>query len=416
VDSLLLAVDHCNAALGWHAVAERRVFLIVLDSLGVGALPDAADYGDAGAHTLDHLVSAAGGLDAPRLIELGLGHVPGVASLPRSARPVACFGRAAMRAPAKDTTSGHWEMMGLVRDRPCASFPRAFSPEVVQELVQAAGLPGLLGNEVASGSEIVARLGAEHVATGKPILYTSADSVMQIAAHEVRFGLERLYVVCRVARAIADRLDIARVIARPFVGGGGAFVRTYNRRDFSLPPSGPTVLDGLVATRLPVVGVGKIGDLFSGRGLTRTIHAEGNADAMRATLACARSQARGLIFVNLIDFDMLYGHRRDPPGYRRSIEAFDRDLRELERELRADDVMVLSADHGNDPTFTATTDHTREYVPILAFGPRVARGVALGTRASLADIGATVAELFGVGAPSAALVGRSFARELGAVA
>jgi phosphopentomutase len=390
--------------------SARRVFLIVLDSLGVGALPDAASFGDAGAHTLDHLVESAGGLDVPELRAIGLGHVPGVTRVARVAQPRGAFGRCAERAPGKDTSTGHWEMMGCVLERQFPVFPQGFPPAIVDEFVRRAQLPGVLCNAPASGTEVIERLGAEHLASGKPIVYTSADSVFQVAAHERSFGLERLYECCTIARSILDAHGVGRVIARPFVGEPGAFRRTYNRRDYSLAPFSETVLDRLVGKGIPVVGVGKIADIFAGRGISESLHSEGNADGMRQTLELARARAAPcLVFVNLVDFDMLYGHRRDPRGYRRALEEFDAAYRELARELRPDDLVLLSADHGNDPTFAKTTDHTREYAPLLADGPCVRPGVDLGTRASFADIGASVEEALGC-APVGP--GRSFLREI----
>jgi phosphopentomutase len=368
----------------------RRVFLIVLDSLGVGALPDAARFGDAGTHTLDHLARAAG-LSVPRLAAWGLGNVEGVRAIPPAPRPVAAFGRCAERSPGKDTTTGHWEMMGVVLEREFPVFPAGFPAEFLDELARRADLPGFLHNRPASGTEIIARLGAEHVASKKPIAYTSADSVFQVAAHELHFGLERLYGVCAVARELLDPLGVARVIARPFVGEPGGYERTYNRRDFSLEPPGETVLDRLRAAGIETIGVGKIGDIFAQRGISRSIHTEGNQNGMGVVRELAAGGAEGLVFCNLVDFDMLYGHRRDARGYARALEAFDAQLGRLERELRPGDLVLLTADHGNDPTFTATTDHTREYVPLLAGGPGLA-AVPLGTRASLADVGATVEE------------------------
>lgn len=387
----------------------KRVFVLVLDSLGVGALPDAASFGDEGAHTLDHLVAAAGGLDAPRLIELGLGSVPGVESLPRPAEPAGAFGRAAELSPGKDSSTGHWEMMGCPLDRAFPVFPHGFPREILEPFVRRSGLPGVLGNVPASGTEILERLGAEHLATGKPIVYTSADSVFQVAAHAERFGLERLYEICGIAREILDPFGVGRVIARPFVGEPGAFRRTYDRRDFSMPPPRETVLDRLARAGVPVVGVGKISDIFTGRGLTRSVHTEGNRDGMSATNRIAQELGHGLVFVNLVDFDMLHGHRRDAPGYRRALEAFDRDLVELEIRLRAGDLVILSADHGNDPTKVDTTDHTREYVPVLAMGPAVRPGVELGTRETMADVGATVE--YALGLPPRG-PGRSFLDEI----
>lgn len=374
----------------------KRVFLLVLDSLGIGALPDAASFGDDGAHTLDHLVAATGGLDAPRLIQLGLGSIPGVESLPRVSEPGGAFGRAAELSPGKDTSTGHWEMMGCPLDRAFPVFPRGFPPEILDPFVRRSAIPGVLGNVPASGTEILDRLGAEHLATGKPIVYTSADSVFQVAAHAESFGLERLYEICRIAREILNPYGVARVIARPFVGTPGAFRRTYDRRDFSLPPPRETVLDRLARACVPVIGIGKIPDIFTGRGVTESVHTEGNRDGMAATVERARGLERGLVFVNLVDFDMLYGHRRDPFGYRKALEEFDSDLAELEMRLRPGDLLILSADHGNDPTKLETTDHTREYVPVLATGPGIRRGVELGTRDTFADIGATVEGALGL--------------------
>jgi phosphopentomutase len=387
----------------------RRVFVIVLDSLGVGALPDAAAFGDAGAHTLDHIVSATGGLDTPRLSALGLGSIAGVTKVARATTPQGAFGRMAERSPGKDTSTGHWEMMGAPLEHAFPVFPNGFPREIIDPFVERARLPGVLCNAPASGTEIIARLGAEHVATKKPIVYTSADSVFQIAAHETYFGLERLYEISRIARDILDPYGVGRVIARPFVGESGAFTRTYNRRDYSMPPPCDTSLDRLKGAGVEVIGVGKIEDIFAGRGITRSVHSEGNRDGMRATTAIARELESGLVFVNLVDFDMLYGHRRDARGYRRALEEFDGDYVNLERALRADDLVFLCADHGNDPTKSDTTDHTREYVPLIVAGSHVKRGVDLGTRASFADLGASVEEAFGLSAHGP---GRSFYRDV----
>jgi phosphopentomutase len=297
-------------------------------------------------------------------------------------------------------------MMGCPLDRAFPVFHDGFPAEIVDSFVRRAQLPGILWNRPASGTEIVERLGAEHLATGKPIVYTSADSVFQIAAHEERFGLERLYGISEIARSILDPIGVGRVIARPFVGAVGSFRRTYNRRDYAMPPPRETVLDRLLRAGQPVVGVGKIGDIFAGRGIGESIHTEGNRDGMRATTEIAGRLDRGLVFVNLVDFDMLYGHRRDPRGYRRALEEFDADFARFERALRPGDLAVLSADHGNDPTKRETTDHTREYVPVLAAGPGLRRNVDLGTRASFADVGATVEEALGL-APRGP--GKSFA-------
>jgi len=387
----------------------RRVFLIILDSLGVGALPDASSFGDAGTHTLDHIVDAAGGLDVPNLERLGLGHVPGVKRVKQTSSPRGAFGRCAELSPGKDTSTGHWEMMGCVLERQFPTFPEGFPPEIIDAFVARAKLPGVLCNQPASGTEVIERLGEEHVRTQKPIVYTSADSVFQVACHERHFGLERLYDCCQVAREILNPHGVGRVIARPFVGEVGSFERTYNRRDYSLKPFKETALNRLVRAGVPVIGVGKIEDIFAGDGITESVHTAGNRDGMRHVLDLARTVARGFVFVNLVDFDMLYGHRRDAQGYRRALEEFDADFGALSKLLRDDDLVLLSADHGNDPTFTQTTDHTREYVPVLAAGARVKPNVALGTRASFADIGATVEEALDV-SPQAP--GRSFFGEL----
>lgn len=383
----------------------RRVFVLVLDSLGVGALPDAARFGDEGAHTLDHLVQAAGGLNVPHLVELGLGHVPGVSSLPRVEAPRGAFGRMTERSPGKDTPTGHWEMMGCVLEHSFPVYPDGFPAEILEPFVARTGVPGVLCNAPASGTEVIERLGVEHLATGAPIVYTSADSVFQIAAHEEAFGLERLYEVCAVAREILDPYGVGRVIARPFVGEPGSFQRTYNRRDYSMEPPRETALDRISAAGIPVVAVGKIEDIFAGRGVTSSLHSEGNHDGMRRTAQVARDLEGGFVFVNLVDFDSLYGHRRDPVGYRRALEEFDADLTLFEKELREDDLLLMSADHGTDPTVTKDTDHTREYVPVLAAGAHVRAGVDLGTRSSFCDLGATVEEALGL---PAAGPGRSF--------
>jgi phosphopentomutase len=399
-----------RARIGSSAAAQR-VFLIILDSLGVGALPDAASFGDAGTHTLDHIVEAAGGLDVPNMERLGLGHIEGVRKVKRVDRPSGAFGRCAELSPGKDTSTGHWEMMGCVLDQQFPVYPKGFPREIIDPFVARARVPGVLCNAPASGTEVIARLGEEHIRSGKPIVYTSADSVFQVACHEQHFGLERLYEICEIAREILNPYGVGRVIARPFVGEAGQFQRTYNRRDYSLEPFKPTVLNRLQTAGVPVIGVGKIEDIFAGDGISESLHTEGNRDGMAHTLELARTVERGFVFVNLVDFDMLYGHRRDPRGYRASLEEFDAQLAELERALRPGDLVLLSADHGNDPTFTKTTDHTREYIPVLATGARVKPNVALGTRASFADIGATVEEAFGL---AAAGPGRSFLREMSA--
>ncbi|HJM57106.1 MAG TPA: phosphopentomutase [Planctomycetota bacterium] len=374
---------------------QGRVIVIVLDSLGVGALPDAERFGDDGAHTLDHIVEATGGLEVPHLIAAGLGHVPGVRAVPQVDRPSGAFGRMAEVSPGKDTPTGHWEMMNCPLRTEFPVFPDGFPTEFIDAWISRAGLEGYLENAAASGTEVIERQGPEHLRTGFPIVYTSADSVFQVAAHAESFGLERLYAVCEVAREMLDPLGVGRVIARPFVGREGSFTRTYDRRDYSMPPPADTSLDRLMQAGVPVTGVGKIHDIFSGKGISTDIHTAGNADGMQRTLDLARGAGEGLVFTNLVDFDSHYGHRRDPVGYRAALEEFDSSLGELLGHLRETDLVFLTADHGTDPTHPGV-DHTREYVPILALGPGVRAGTELGTRSSFCDLGASIEEAFGL--------------------
>ncbi len=385
---------------------RRRFVILVADSAGCGALPDAGEYGDEGADTIGNTSRAVGGLSLPVLGRLGLGNLTEVAGVPPEPRPSGFFGRMAERSPGKDTITGHWEMMGIVLRKALALFPHGFPPEIVRPFVEACGLPGILGNKAASGTEIIRELGEEHQRTGKPIVYTSADSVFQIAAHEETVPLERLYGWCAEARKILDPWQVARVIARPFVGTPGKYVRTYHRRDFAIATPGTTVLEELVRADVPVVGVGKIPDVFDHRGLTEEIHTEGNADGLARTEALLGRMDHGLLFVNLVDFDMLYGHRNDARGYGRALEELDRALPRLFAKLRPGELLAVTADHGCDPT-TPGTDHTREYVPLLVPAPGRGGG-SLGTRGSFADLGATAAEFFGLRAG----VGTSFLGEL----
>jgi len=374
----------------------RRALILVADSAGCGAMPDAREYGDEGSDTIGNTSRAVGGLDLPVLGAMGLGHLTPIAGVAPAAAPRAFYGRMQERSQGKDTITGHWEMMGLVLQEALRTFPRGFPAELVDAFVAATGVPGVLGNEVASGTEIVARLGEAHQATGRPIVYTSADSVFQIAAHEATVPLETLYAWCRAARRLLDPWRVARVIARPFVGEPGRYVRTYHRKDFAIEPPGRTVLERLVAADVPVVGVGKIPDIFDRRGITEEVHTEGNADGLARTEALLDRVDRGLLFVNLVDFDMLYGHRNDPRGYGRALEELDRFLPRLTGKLGPDDLLLISADHGCDPT-TPSTDHSREYVPLLIHAPGASRrGGPLGTRGSFADLGATVAEWLGI--------------------
>jgi phosphopentomutase len=371
----------------------KRAIILVADGVGCGGAPDAAEYGDAGADTLGNLARAAGGLALPNLQALGLGNLTAIAGVREAAAPRAAWGVMREASAGKDTITGHWEMAGLITRTAMATFPNGFPREITAPLQTAAGR-GLLGKKPASGTTIIDELGPQHLATGDLILYTSADSVLQIAAHEEIIPLPELYRICEAAREIADRHHIGRVIARPFVGTVGAFRRTYNRRDFSLVPPAPTLLDHIRDAGQSVVGVGKISDIFAGRGLSFSLHSEGNTDGMHLTLEALATLDRGLLFVNLVDFDMVYGHRNDEAGFARALGDFDRWLPELEAALRPEDVAFITADHGNDPT-TPGTDHTREQVPLLAFGPGV-HPARLGTRASFCDMGQTIAEGLGV--------------------
>jgi phosphopentomutase len=370
-----------------------RVTLIVLDSVGAGALPDADAYGDAGSDTLGHIAERVP-LKVPALRRLGL---PRVARLGGDAPdPIGACGRMAEASAGKDSVTGHWELMGLVLDQPFPTFPDGFPDWVIREFERRIGRP-TLGNVPASGTAIIEQLGPEHLRTGDPIVYTSADSVFQVAAHEEVVPVETLYGYCHAAfDIVAKGLGVGRVIARPFVGRPGAFRRTANRRDFALEPFGPTLLDCLTEAGWPVVGIGKVEDLFAGRGLTRAVHTRSDMDGMDAVEAALAEMPRGLIFANLVDFDTVYGHRNDPPGYAANLERVDARIGRLIDRLGADDLLVVTADHGNDPT-TPSTDHSREYVPLLAAGAHVRPGTDLGTRATFADVGQTLAELFGVG-------------------
>jgi phosphopentomutase len=378
-----------------------RAFLLVMDSFGIGAAADAASFGDAGADTLGHIAERVD-LALPNLARLGLGEAAAASTgrRPRgfpASRPEGAFGYAVEKSRGKDTPSGHWELAGVPVPFDWGYFPPAFPsfPKALTEaLIAEAKLPGILGNRHASGTQVIDELGEEHIRTGKPICYTSADSVFQIAAHERHFGLERLYEVCAIARRLVDDWNIGRVIARPFLGAPGSFTRTANRKDLAVPPPAPTLLDRLTGAGGTVHGIGKIGDIFAGQGVTRSVKAPDNAAAFEATLAAAAAAGeRTLVFVNFNDFDTLYGHRRDPAGYGRALEAFDARLPRLEASLRPGDLAVISADHGCDPT-RAGTDHTREHVPILAFGPGVEPG-PLGRR-DFVDVGQTIARHLGL--------------------
>lgn len=370
-----------------------RVVLIVLDGVGVGALPDAADYGDTGANTLQHVAAACGGLNLPRLQQFGLGNLLKLEGVPAAAIPSAGYGRMAEVSRGKDSTTGHWELAGIRQAADFAVYPQGFPEQIIAEFARQSGLQPL-GNIAASGTDIIRQLGPEHLRTGRPIVYTSVDSVFQIAAHEEIIPVDRLYALCQIARDILNPYRIARVIARPFVGTPEAgFQRTPRRHDFSLPPVAETVLERMQAHGYDVIGVGKISDLFAGRGISRSLPSESNAHGMALTLQAFAELRQGLVFTNLIDFDMLFGHRLDTRGFAGALEAFDAWLPELMSLMAVDDLLLISADHGCDPT-TPGTDHSREYVPLLGWSPVSGTGQNLGERSSFADMAATLGENF----------------------
>jgi phosphopentomutase len=384
----------------------ERVILIVLDSVGIGAQPDAADYGDAGRDTLGHICEHRG-LRVPNFALLGLGNIRPLAGVGPAAIPIGGYGKATLFSPGKDTTAGHWEMAGIILDRPFPTYPRGFPDEVIERFERAIGRR-TLGNFPASGTEIIKQLGEEHVRTGRPIVYTSADSVFQIAAHEDVVPVGDLYRFCETARCLLQgEHRVGRVIARPFLGTPGAFQRTERRHDYAVEPPYPMLLDLLSRASLDVVGIGKIPDIFLNRGITRALPGKTNRMALESTAAAIDEPSRGLIFANLVDFDMLYGHRLDVEGYGRAIEEVDAYLSDLLRRLKPGDLLIFTADHGCDPR-GPSTDHSREYVPILTTGPRATPDVNIGTRPTLADIGQTIAENFDLRLG----VGTSFLREI----
>ena len=373
---------------------RRRAIIIVLDGVGAGAAPDADGYGDAGSNTLGNLSRAVGGLKLPNLERLGLGRVIPLRGVASDVTPHAAWGRMRPASAGKDSTTGHWEICGIQLSRPFPTYPDGFPPELIEEFERRTGR-GVLGNVAASGTAIIDRFGAEHVRTGKLIVYTSADSVFQVAAHERVVSLEELYRACEIARAmLVAPHDVSRVIARPFIGDGNGFTRTGNRRDFAVAPPSETLLDALAAANVPRHGVGKVDDLFAGRSIAAE-HVPDNAAGLAAIDRALRAVPSGLLFANLVDFDQLWGHRNDAAGFHEGLRSFDDALPTLLSALREDDLLFLTADHGNDPT-TPSTDHSREIVPLLVTGARV-RPTDLGERATFADLGATVGEWLGVG-------------------
>jgi len=389
----------------------KRVIIIVLDSLGIGELPDAGAYGDVGSNTLGHIAAAMQNqpwFKLENLISLGLGHIEGVDYIEKTWNPMGSMGRLGELSKGKDTTTGHWEIAGIILDNPFPTYPDGFPDEVISAFEKAIGRK-CIGNYPASGTAIIEKLGKEHMKTGYPIVYTSADSVFQIAAHEEIIPIEQLYKMCEKARSIlTGKHGVGRVIARPFVGQPGSFIRTKNRRDFSLKPVRKTVLDFAKEQGLQVRAVGKIEDIFAGQGITHAVHIKGNSEGIDRTIECIKEDFPGILFTNLVDFDMLYGHRNDVEGYARAIEDFDRCLPEITGAMKNDDILIITADHGCDPS-TESTDHSREYVPLLIYGKPIKKGVNLYTRNSFSDIAATVAEYLGI---KAEIEGKSFLEEI----
>ncbi|BAH06190.1 phosphopentomutase [Clostridium kluyveri] len=373
----------------------ERVILIVFDSVGIGELPDAKEYGDVGSNTLGNISKAAGGLEIPTLYKLGIGNIQGVENLRRCEKPIGSFGKCAELSKGKDTVTGHWEMAGIVLKTPLNTYPQGFPEDIIEEFQVKIGRK-VLGNKVASGTEIINELGKEHVDTGYPIVYTSADSVFQVAAHEKIIPVEELYKMCKIAREmlLGDR-TVGRVIARPFIYDKGKYVRTSNRKDFALDPPGKTMLDYIKEVGLDVMAVGKIEDIYNKRGITEAVHIKNNMDGIDKTLGYMKKNKSGLIFANLVDFDMLYGHRNDTEGYAKALVEADKRIPEIISNMNEEDVLIITADHGCDPT-TKSTDHSREYIPVLVYGKNLKAGVDIGIRKSYSDIGKTILELLDI--------------------
>jgi phosphopentomutase len=390
-------------------IKYKRVCLLVLDACGVGELPDADDYGDVGSNTLAHCAEAYGGLNMPNMAVLGLGNIIPIKGVPETKTPKAYYGKLTEQSAGKDSTIGHWELAGLISPKAFPVYPKGFPPEVINEFVRITGRE-VIGNEAASGTEIIVRLGETHLKSGSLIVYTSADSVFQIAAHTDLVPLPELYRYCQLAREMLQgEHGVSRVIARPFAGEPGNFYRTPDRKDFSLPPTGPTVLDLLAKSKYDVITVGKVDDLFAGRGVTKSRHTKSNAEGIECIIEFLKGEFNGLLFANLVDFDMIWGHRNDIRGFAGGLEYFDSRLPQILATLHNDDLLIISADHGCDPT-TPSTDHSREYVPLLAYSPGFTSiGQNLGTRSTYADIGATISEIFGLTGLKA---GESFLKDL----
>jgi len=376
----------------------NRVLIFVADSVGIGQLPDSKDFGDEGVNTLGNIVRQTGGIQLPNLVKLGLGNIDGINVIKGVENPIGSYGRSMEISKGKDTTTGHWEIAGLYIKKPFKTYPNGFPKHIINEFEEKIGR-GVLGNIAASGTKIIEDLGEKHIRTGKVIVYTSADSVFQVAAHEEVVELDELYRICKIAREILKGEEqVARVIARPFIGKPGKFLRTANRRDFSINPFSHTVLDYAVEAGYDVMAVGKIEDIFNGQGITKSIHTRDNMDGIDKTIEFLKTNNKGIIFTNLVDFDAKYGHRRNVEGYKRALEDMDKRIPEILDSLKDEDVLIFTADHGNDPTYRGT-DHTREYVPILVYGKNIKSGVNIGTRKTLADIAATVSDILNLKFP-----------------
>lgn len=388
----------------------NRVIVIVLDGVGIGAAPDAASYGDVGSNSISNTAEVLGGLNLPNMGAMGLGCIASIRGVPCPQRIKGAFGQLQPQSAGKDTVSGHWALMGIHLSKPFPTFPQGFPPRVISSFMNETGVAGVLGNKAASGTAIIQELGQRHMETGWPIVYTSADSVFQIAAHEEVIPVSRLYALCQGARTVlSGEYAVGRVIARPFLGDGpGTFWRTDRRRDYPLRPDSPTILDKLTDAKKTVYTVGKIDDIFGGRGISKTNHTLSNEESVRALVEFLAEDFEGLLFANLIEFDMVFGHRNDPAGYGKALEDFDRQLPRIRQHMKQSDLAMIVSDHGVDPT-TPSTDHSREFVPLLVFGDQVKSNTNLGTRATYCDVAATIAEIFSVDPPS---TGISFLAEI----
>lgn len=386
----------------------NRIILIVMDSVGMGEAPDAEKYGDSGANTIGNISEKLSGLRLPNLEQLGLGNIDGMKGIIKSDAPKGCFGRLQEKSAGKDTTTGHWEIAGLILDKPFPVYPNGFPKEIIDEFEKAIGTK-ILGNYAASGTEIIKQLGSQHIKTGYPIVYTSADSVFQIAAHEDIIPVEKLYEMCKKARSILKGEHcVGRVIARPFIGTEGNFVRTDRRHDFAVDPFDKTVLDYLKEKGYEVKAVGKIKDIFNQKGITDAIHTHNNMDGVDKTIEYMKQNFEGLIFTNLVDFDMLYGHRNNVEGYATALKEFDSRIPDILSAMKKEDILFITADHGCDPT-TPSTDHTREYVPFIAYGEKLKEGINIGTRDTFGDVAATISEYFNL---NAKIQGKSFLKDI----